>query len=91
MMITQLRIDGQVFFLTAETDRLALKSEIVAAVRSGADFVTFNTHGHGEVDVLMTPHIPVRFETVERTEQEVDSWESDPPSADVYDLSSVFD
>jgi hypothetical protein len=83
MQVIKLRIDGQVYFLPAETDLLALRAEIVTAVRSGADFVEFETHGHGQVAVLMTPHLPVRFEAVERSAETVEAWEVEPPSFDL--------
>jgi len=88
MFVTKLRVDGQVYFLAAETDRAVLMEQIVDAVRSGAAFVAFDTHGHGEVSVLMTQHIPVRFETVERSEEEVAAWEVDPPSFEFEDVGT---
>ncbi|HEY8591095.1 MAG TPA: hypothetical protein VIL55_16230 [Naasia sp.] len=55
----------------------------MAAVRAGGDFVSFDTHGHGQVSVLMTASFPVRFEAVERTEEEVSGWEDAPPPVDI--------
>jgi carotenoid cleavage dioxygenase-like enzyme len=90
MLITKLRIDGQVFFLPEDTDIPVLKQLIVAAVRTGAEFVEFDTHGHGSVSVLMTQQIPVRFEVVDRTEDEVASWVDVPPAFE-YDALTDLD
>lgn len=89
MLVTKLKIDGQYFYLVPETDVDALKSAIVAAVKSGSAFVEFETHGHGRVSVLMTPYIPARFEIVERTEEEVAGWADEPPSFE-YDPDSFL-
>lgn len=90
MLVTKLRVDGQVYYLPESTDVLALKEQIVSAVQGGAAFVEFDTYGHGAVAVLMTPQIPVRFETVERTQDEVTAWVEDPPSFD-FDATAYYD
>ncbi|PPF79065.1 hypothetical protein C5B96_13560 [Subtercola sp. Z020] len=82
MQIIKARVDGQIFLLRAGTDIAALKSSIVAAVRHGADFVDFDTAGRGLISVLITPTIPVRFEIVERSQEQVDDWQENPPSID---------
>ena len=83
LLITKLRLDGQYFFLTDDTDQAQLEQEMVAAVRAGGEFVRFDTHGHGRVSLLMTAHFPVRFESVERTEEEVSGWDDEPPPVDI--------
>ena len=90
MLITKMRLDGQYFFLTEDTDQSRLEQEIVASVRGGGDFVRFEAHGHGHVAVLMTAHFPVRFEAVDRSEEEVAGWEDEPPPVDV-DPDVYFD
>jgi hypothetical protein len=82
MQIIKARVDGQVLLLTAATDVDALKSSIVQAVRQGADFVEFDTVGRGLVSVLITPTVPVRFEILERSQEQVDDWAENPPSID---------
>lgn len=82
MQIIRARVDGQLFILNTGTDVAALKALIVTAVREGADFVDFDTIGRELVSVLITPTIPVRFEILERSQEQVDEWEEHPPSLD---------
>jgi hypothetical protein len=62
------------------------KRMIVAAVREGSDFVELATVGHGTISLLVTPNLPVRFETIQRTEKQLVELEEDPPPID----SSAF-
>ena len=84
MKITKLRIDGQFFYLDDDQDTAALKREIVAAVTAGPRFIDFTAIGHGEVSVLMTAHIGARFEVLERSQDQIDEWNQNPPVVD-YD------
>jgi hypothetical protein len=83
MKIIKLRIDGQQFYLGADTDTDELKRQILETARGVAQFVDFHPVGHGVVSVLMTPQTPVHFEIEERTEAQLTVWETDPPAADV--------
>lgn len=87
MRITKLRIDGQFFYLDEDQDTEALKREIVAAVSAGPRFIDFAAIGHGEVSVLMTAAIGARFEVLERTQDEIDEWNQNPPVVN-YDALS---
>jgi hypothetical protein len=82
MKVTRLRIDGQEFYLPHELDVPALQRQILEAARGEAAFVTFRPIGHGDITVLVTPQIPVRFEAEDRTDEQLDGWESDPPAID---------
>jgi hypothetical protein len=84
MLITRLRIDGQEFHLPPEADVPALQGRIVEAVTGRPAFVTFHPVGHGEISVLVTAQLPVRFETEEISDEEYDRWTSEPPSIDVF-------
>jgi hypothetical protein len=84
------RIDGQIFILSPDQDFQALKEEIVAAIRAGSDFVEFDTLGREKIFVLVTPNLPVRFETQERSEEQVEEWEHNPPPIDVSDYDDSF-
>lgn len=88
MNITKLRIDGQFFYLDTSADVPALKELILAAATDGPRFIDFTAIGHGEVSVLMTPHLGVRFEVVKRTQDQVDEWEKIPPVVD-FDVYSI--
>jgi hypothetical protein len=91
--IDKLRIDGQMFILEPQNDVAALKTQIVDAVRDGARFIDFTTVGHRQVSVLVTAHIPVRFEIIEKSEEQYDQWEKHPPSYDDHldELSQLVD
>jgi hypothetical protein len=82
--VTKLRIDGQAFYLPPDTDLIALQEQILEAVRGRAAFVSFSPVGHGDISVLVTPSIPIRFETEEHTAEEIEQWDEDPPSIDVF-------
>jgi hypothetical protein len=78
MEITRVRFDGSFFFLAIEQDVDDTKAAIVAAVRDGAGFVDFHTVGHGTISLLVTPTVPIRFETVTRSEEELTQFEMHP-------------
>ena len=86
MLITKLRIDGQEFHLPPEADVPALKEQIIQAVAVRPTFVTFRPVGHGEISVLVTPHLPVRFEIEEVSDEDFDRWSEDPPTIDIFPL-----
>ena len=82
MHVTRVRFDGQTFLLDPAQDVAAAKEAVVTAAREGADFVDFRTVGHGVISLLITAHIPVRFETVERSPAQLTRLEDDPPPLD---------
>lgn len=87
MKVTRVRFDEQTFLLDPEQDSEQTKQLIVAAARDGSDFVDFHTIGYGVISLLVTPNIPVRFETVEHTEEELEQLEADPPPIDQNSMS----
>jgi len=82
MLVNKVRFDGQTFLLEPDQDVDQTKAAIVAAVRQGSDFVDFRTIGHGTISLLVTPSVPVRFQVIERTEEELERLELDPPPFD---------
>ena len=82
MLVNKVRFDGQTFLLEPDQDVDETKAAIVAAVREGSDFVDFRTIGHGTISLLVTPSVPVRFEVIERTEEQIERLELDPPPFD---------
>ena len=68
MKIARIRIGGKMFVLGSTQDLEKLKSDIVAAARSGADFVGFETAEGISVSALISPHVVVRI------------WEVDQPA-----------
>jgi hypothetical protein len=82
MRVNKVRFDGQTFLLDPEQDVDETKRAIVAAARTGSDFVDFRTVGHGTISLLITPNLPVRFEIIEKTEAELGRIEADPPPID---------
>jgi hypothetical protein len=83
LKITKVRFDGQTFFLDPSQDIDQTKRAIVAAVREGSDFVDFETVGHGRISLLVTPAVPVRFEVMERSPEELEQLQADPPPLDL--------
>lgn len=88
MKVTRVRFDGQRFFLDPEQDVAETKASVVAAVRAGAEFVDFTTIEHGTISLLVTASVPVRFEVLERTAEDLEQLQADPPPLDV---SAWFD
>jgi len=84
MDIMKLRIDGQMFYLPADLDLENLKAEILSAVTGAPAFITFRPTGYGEVTVLITPTISVRFEVEQHSAEEIEEWEDNPPDIDLY-------
>jgi hypothetical protein len=82
MLITKVSFDGQTFLLNADQDLAETKKAIVSAVRDGSDFVDFRTIGHGTISLLVTPHVPVRIQTIDRTEEQINRMEEEPPPID---------
>jgi phosphosulfolactate synthase (CoM biosynthesis protein A) len=82
MYVNMVRFDGQTFFLDEGQDVAETKRQIVAAVREGSDFVDFVTIGHGTISLLVTPSVPVRFEVIERSEEQLERLHSHPPPID---------
>ncbi len=78
MKVNKVRFDGQTFLLDANQDVDETKQKIVAAMREGSDFVDFRTVGHGTISLLVAPGVPVRFEVVERSAEELERFEIDP-------------
>lgn len=89
MKITKLRIDGQVFYLSAGTDIAALKSQILNAASGTPEFIEFEPAGYGKVSVLMTPHTPVRLEEEDHAEEEIQGWTQMPPEIDAYGFHAL--
>jgi hypothetical protein len=88
--VIKLRIDGQMFFLPAEVDLPGLQEQILTAVAGSAAFVSFRPIGYGEVTVLVTAHVPVRFEVEEHSEAEVEEWAAYPRGIDVHEAFPSF-
>jgi hypothetical protein len=82
MKVNKVRFDGQTFLLDPEQGLDETKRAIVAAARGGADFVDFRTVGHGTISLLITSTLPVRFEVIERSEDELEQLEAHPAPLD---------
>jgi hypothetical protein len=62
----RIRIGGKMFVLGEHQDFDKLKRDIVAAARSGADFVAFETAEGISVSALISPHVVVRMWEIEQ-------------------------
>jgi hypothetical protein len=90
MRVAKLRIDGQEFYLPPEVDVAALREQLLAAVTGRPAFVEFRSVGRGEVSVLVTQQVPIRFEIEERSEAQMDEWDADPASIGVSEVFPTF-
>jgi hypothetical protein len=88
--VIKARIDGQVFILSPDQDFEALRGSIITAIRAGSDFVEFQTVGRENIFVLVTPNLPVRFEIIERSEDQMDEWEHNPPPIDIVNYDEPY-
>jgi hypothetical protein len=82
LLIHKVRVDGQMFILQPGQDVKELQADILRAAERGAGFVDFQTIGRSNISVLITPNVGVRFESLERTDEQIAEWEHDPPSID---------
>jgi hypothetical protein len=89
VQIVRVRVDGQMFILDPDQDAAELQRQIIEAVQQGAGFVGFRTVGRSTISVLISPGIGVRFETLERSEEQLREWEENPPSIEPGD--SAYD
>jgi hypothetical protein len=71
------------FLLEPDQDLERLQEQILEAVGQGAGFVRFESVGRGSITVLVTPLIRIRFESLERSPEQIEAWELDPPRIDV--------
>jgi hypothetical protein len=90
MKIVHARVDGQTFVLSKDVDLPELKKRVLDAVLAGADFVDFDTIGGRSLSVLISPAIPVRFEIVEHTEEQVSALQSNPPAIDDHFVTTPY-
>ena len=79
MKVNKVRVDGQMFILDPGQDVRELQERIIEAVRQGAGFVEFQTVGRATITVLVMPGVPVRFEVIDRSEEQLTEWEARPP------------
>ncbi|MDY0908841.1 hypothetical protein [Microbacterium sp. CFBP9034] len=84
MKVHTLHVDGQQFVLEPGQDVDGLRDEILDAARSGAGFVRFHAVGRAIITVLITSHVGVRLEVMERDPQEIELWQDHPPSIDQF-------
>ncbi len=64
-------------------------------MRAGGGFVTFQTVGRAAISVLIAPGLPVRFEVLDSPEEQVASWQENPPRIEVdggdFDLATMWE
>ena len=56
-------VNGAPYMLAQGQDPEQIKNDVVAAARDGADFVTVSVFGNRSLDVLVTPGVPITFES----------------------------
>lgn len=56
-------VNGAPYMLAQGQDPEQIKNDVVAAARDGADFITVSVFGNRSLDVLVTPGVPITFES----------------------------
>jgi len=56
-------VNGAPYILAQGQDPEQIKNDVVAAARDGAEFVTVSVFGNRSLDVLVTPGVPITFES----------------------------
>jgi hypothetical protein len=56
-------VNGAPYMLAQGQDPEQIKNDVVAAARDGAGFVTVSVFGNRSLDVLVTPGVPITFES----------------------------
>ena len=56
-------VNGAPYMLAQGQDPEQIKNDVVAAARDGAEFVTVSVFGNRSLDVLVTPGVPITFES----------------------------
>jgi hypothetical protein len=79
MKRTTVRIAGAPYLLAQGQDLDDIRQAVVAAARSGADLVRVTVVGNREVEILVTPGVPLTFESEEVPEDAADDGDLDAP------------
>jgi hypothetical protein len=58
-----MRVDGEAHLLAQDQDREVIAEAVVQADRDGAGIVTVTVVGNRTLDVVVTPGVPITFET----------------------------
>jgi hypothetical protein len=58
-----MRVDGEAHLLAQNQDRETIAEAVVQADRDGAGIVTFTVVGNRTLDVVVTPGVPITFES----------------------------
>lgn len=87
MKRTTITVGGKRYALAQGRAVDGVKAAAVAAVRTGGDLVDIVVLGNREVSVLISPGVPVQFETVEIPEDDRDDGDLRAP----FETVSSFD
>jgi hypothetical protein len=60
-----MNIDGTSYALAQGQEIDTIEASVVQAARDGADLVTVTLYGNRALDVVVTPGVPITFETAE--------------------------
>jgi hypothetical protein len=74
-------VNGTPYMLAQGQNAEEIKNDVAAAARDGAEFITVSVFGNRSLDVLVTPGVPITFES--------ESVDFDP--RDDGDLNTPFD
>jgi hypothetical protein len=76
-------VNGTPYMLAQGQNAQQIKNDVAAAARDGAEFITVSVFGNRSLDVLVTPGVPITFES--------ESESVDFDARDDGDLNTPFD
>lgn len=80
-----MNVDGTTYPLAQGQEVADIEAAVVGAARNGADVVNVTLYGNRTLDVVVTPGVPITFETEDVPEDSRDDGDLDDPF-DVPDL-----
>jgi hypothetical protein len=85
----ELNVGGTAYRLREGADLVALRTAIVEASKSRGAFVSIHPVGHGPMDILITRHTSVHFETVCVVTAIPDDWDFNGEEATYRDYEAL--
>jgi hypothetical protein len=85
-----MRVDGEAHQLAQNQDRESIADAVVQADRDGAGVVTVTVVGNRILDVVVTPGVPITFESETVPDDDRDDGDLEAPF-DVPEFDAYFD
>jgi hypothetical protein len=86
-----MQIDRKTYALAQGQDTDAIEQKVVEAARDGADMVTVTLVGNRELDILVSPGVPITFESEDVAEDDRDDGDLAAPFDSLDDHHRYLD